>query len=158
MGLRVYWEVCKKHGIKCSEKWYQETPDSVRVSGCGKFEVWWDRKVVTPKELEANRPDLVFLDKENKHWTIVDFSVPNDANVDKKEQEKIDKYSPLAYEIRKMNHVTVKVIPLVVGSLGAVSNNLEKYLSYLDIGYIQTCMQKSAVIGTTAILKKVLNS
>ena len=114
MGLRVYWEICKNYGIKCSEKWYQETPDSVRISNCGKFEIWWDRKVETPKPLEANRPDVVLIDQEKKHWTMIDFSVPNDANVEKKEQEKIEKYTPLAHEIRKMNHVSVKTVVVVV--------------------------------------------
>ena len=158
MGLRVYWEVCKRHGIKCCDKWYKEAPDKVRVSTCGKFAVWWDRKVETPKELEANRPDLILIDREKKHWTIIDFSIPMDINVESKEREKIEKYTPLAYEIRKMCGVTTKIIPLVVGALGAVSNNLEKNLSFLDIGYIQTCMQKSAVLGSSIILKKFLNS
>ena len=22
MGLRVYWEICKNHGIKCSDRWF----------------------------------------------------------------------------------------------------------------------------------------
>ena len=50
----------------------------------------------------------------------------------------------------------MKVIP--VGALGVVSNTLEEYLGELDISQIQTCMQKSAIIGSTAILKTVLNS
>ena len=46
MGLRVYWGLCKKYGVNCSEKWYEECPDSVRKSGCGKFEIWWNRPVM----------------------------------------------------------------------------------------------------------------
>ena len=158
MGLRVYWEVCKRHGLKCSEKWYKETPDRVRARKCGRYEVWWDRKVETPKPLEANRPDLVFIDHQEKQWIIIDFSVPNDINIEKKEREKIEKYTPLAYEVRKMCNVKTKIVPLVIGALGAVTDNLEKHLSELGIGYIQTCMQKSAVIGSSIILKKVLSA
>ena len=22
MGLRVYWELCRKNGLKCAEKWF----------------------------------------------------------------------------------------------------------------------------------------
>ena len=101
---------------------------------------------------------MILIDKEKKHWCIIDFSVPNDVNVESKERDKIDKYTPLAYEIRKMCSVTTKIIPLVVGALGAVSNSLENNLSYLEMSHIQTCMQKSAVIGSSIILKKVLNS
>ena len=57
-----------------------------------------------------------------------------------------------------MNHVSVKTVPLAVGALGVVSNNLEKGLQELGIGYAQTCMQKTAIIGTTTILKKFLSS
>ena len=158
MGLRVYWEICKTHDVKCSDKWYKEIPDKVRITKCRRYEVWWDRKVETPKPLEANRPDLILIDKEKKHWCMIDFSVPMDVNVESKERDKVDKYTPLAYEKRKMYGVTTKIIPLVVGALGAVSNVLENNLSYLNMSYIQTCMQKSAVIGSSIILKKVLNS
>ena len=48
MGLRVYWEICKKYGVKCCEKWYKECPERVRKSECGNYEVWWDRPVETP--------------------------------------------------------------------------------------------------------------
>ena len=91
-------------------------------------------------------------------WKIIDFSVPYDHNVENKEKEKIEKYTPLAYEIKKMEKVKTEVIPLVIGALGAVSDNLGKHLSSLEIPYVQTCMQKTAVIGTSVILKKVLNS
>ena len=87
--------------------------------------------VETPKKLEANRPDLVVIDKVDLHWKIIDFSVPNDQNVENKEKEKIDKYVPLAYEIRKMEKVKAEVIPLVVGALGAVTENLERHLKVL---------------------------
>ena len=32
MGLRVYWELCRKYGIKSADVWYKEVPDEVRVS------------------------------------------------------------------------------------------------------------------------------
>ena len=62
MGLRVYWELCKMHGIKCGKRWYEECPDRVRKSGCGNFEIWWDRPVETAVALEHNKPDIVLTD------------------------------------------------------------------------------------------------
>ena len=102
MGLRVYWEICRKYGMKCGERWYEETPDRVRQSQCGNYEVWWDRAVETAKKVVHNKPDIVFINKKDKKWTIADFSVPHDRNIIKKEEEKISNYSPLAYEIRKL--------------------------------------------------------
>ena len=88
MGLRVYWELCKKFGIKCSDKWYKEVPEKVRISRCGRYEIWWDKTVETPRKLEANRPDLVVIDREQMVWKLIDFSVPYDHNVENKEKEK----------------------------------------------------------------------
>ena len=158
MGLRVYWELCRKYGIKCSEKWYEECPDEVRKSVCGEYEIWWDRPVQTPKRLEHNRPDVIVIDKRRKHWTIIDFSVPSDRNVLKKEEEKVAHYTPLSYEVRKMYKVSTKIIPLVIGSLGVVTKNLERNLKYLEIPDVLGSMQISAVLGTAIILRKVLSS
>ena len=48
MGLKVYMELCKLYGLKSSEKWYLETPEKVRTSECGNYEIWWDRPVEVP--------------------------------------------------------------------------------------------------------------
>ena len=72
---------------------------------------------------EHNRPDVVVIDKKAKHWTLIDFSVPLDQNVLKKEEEKVLHYTPLAYEVRKLHKVTTRIVPLVVGALGVVTSN-----------------------------------
>lgn len=157
MGLRVYWELCRKYGMKCADVWYKEVPDEVRISDDGEVEIWWDRSVETTQRMEHNRPDVTVLNRAARQWTFVDFSVPWDRNVVTKEGEKIEKYSPLAKEIRKLHRVSTKVVPLVVGSLGIVSRNLEGYLKDLGIPDVLGGMQTSAVIGTTLILQKVLS-
>ena len=157
MGLRVYWELCKKYGVKCSEKWYEECPESVRKSECGKYEIWWNRPVNTPKRLDHNKPDVILIDKDKKVWTIVDFSVPNDKNIVVKEKEKLDHYRDLAKEVRKMFHVKTKVVPIVVGALGVFSKNLDGYLKELDMPYVRRTLQVSAILGSSIILRKVLN-
>lgn len=121
MGLRVYWEVCRLYGVECGERWYEEVPDEVRRSKDGRYEVWWDKPVATAKRLEHNRPDLVVIDHREKEWKIVDFSVPWDKNVISKEDDKINNYSPLANEVRKMHRVSTRIVPIVVGALGTVS-------------------------------------
>jgi len=159
MGLRVYWELCKKYGVRVnSEKWYEECPDEVRKSECGEYEIWWDRAIQTPKRLDHNRPDVVIIDKKRSHWTIIDFSVPGDRNVLNKETEKVEHYTPLSYEIRKLHKVSTKIVPLVVGSLGVVTIHLEENLRMLDIPHVQGSMQISAVLGTAIILRKVLST
>ena len=157
MGLRVYWELCKKYGVKCADVWYKEVPDEVRVSEDGQVEIWWDRSVETTQKMDHNRPDVTVVNRVAQEWTFVDFSVPWDKNVVLKENEKVAKYSPLAKEIRKMHRVSTKVVPLVVGCLGVVTSRFVGYLKDLGIPDVLGGMQTSAVIGTTLILQKVLS-
>ena len=157
MGLRVYWEVCRKYGVKCAGKWWEETPEEVRISKDGKFEIWWDKSVNTAEQLEHNRPDLVIINREKGLWTIVDFCVPVDKNVLKREQDKIDTYSPLAYQIRKMHKVKTRIVPVVIGSLGVVSKRLKGYIDELGIPDVIGGLQTSVLIGTSKVLRKVLN-
>ena len=157
MGLRVYWEICRKFGVKCSEYWYKECPDKVRKSECGNYEVWWDRPVETTKVLEHNRPDVVVVDRKNKFWTLIDFSVPNDKNVLIKGEEKTKNYEDLAKEIRRIHKVKTKIVPIIVGALGVLPSNLEENLQILGMPYVKRSLQVSAIIGSAIILRKVLN-
>ena len=158
MGLRVYWEVCGLRGLKRSENWYEETPDPVRKSADGRYEVWWDQKVSTPTAFEANRPDLVLIDHIDKKWAFVDFAVPFDRNVVSKEEEKVAKYKDLAAEVCRMHSVKVEVVPIVVGALGMVSKNLIGWLKKIGVDDVVGALQTSAIIGTSAILRKVLTT
>ena len=100
---------------------------------------------------------MVVIDRESKRWFMVDFAVPYDANVAEREKEKVDNYKDLAAEFGGMNGVKVEVVPLVVGALGVVSKDLVKWLKRLNVGDIVGEMQTAAVIGTVAILRKVLD-
>jgi hypothetical protein len=158
MGLRIYWELCKRHGMNESETWYEEPTEDVRVSKDGRFEIWWDKSIHTTRTLDANRPDMVYIDKQTKKWLIIDFSVPWDGNIVFKEDNKIQRYYPLVCEMRRMYDADCIVVPLVVGALGALPKRLSKYLKQLDLEHTMFGLQHSALIGTHNILKKVLRS
>ncbi|KAF7640661.1 hypothetical protein LDENG_00024680, partial [Lucifuga dentata] len=71
-------------------KW--ETPPKVVENGRAK--VLWDFKFQTNKQLLANQPDMVVIDKQQKRAVVIDVAVavPADSNIRKKEHEKIEKY------------------------------------------------------------------
>ena len=158
MGLRVYWEVCKQYGVSCGERWYEEVPDTVRRRKDGQVEIWWDRPIETTVKLDHNRPDLVIINRQDNEWTIIEFSVPWDKNVQLKEEEKVSKYIPLAKEIRKVHRVSTKIVPIVLGSLGTVTTRLKNSLKELEMEKILGSLQTSVLIGTHNILRKVMNT
>ena len=55
------------------------------------------------------------------------------------------------WEIRK-----VQVVPVVIGALGSVSKGFDKWIGKLDTQCNFVDMQKTALLGTARILRKVL--
>jgi len=54
------------------------------------------------------------------------------------------------------NMRTVQVVPIVVGSLGSVTKNLDKWLGKLNIKISISLSQRTTLLGTSRILRKVL--
>ena len=157
MGLRVYWELCKRFGVKCADQWFKDIPEEVRKNSDGSVEIWWDRKILTSVQLEHNQPDVVVLDHGTKQCTIIDFAVPWDKNVKLKEDEKLFRYNPLAQEMTKLYGMKARVVPIVVGGLGTIPKRLPKYIKQLEIPDVIGGLQTSAIIGSSIIIKSVLN-
>ena len=44
----------------------------------------------------------------------------------------------------------------MVGALGAISHNLQFYLKKIDIPIVTSCSQKTVILGTAFILRRVL--
>ena len=76
-----------------------------------------DFSIQTDHAIEA---DLVAVDKKERSCKIIDFAVPGDSRIEGKEKDKIEKYQDLRRELQKIWNVKVKIISLVVGSLGAM--------------------------------------
>ena len=73
------------------------------------------------------------LDKKQKLCLIIDVACPFDTRIKKKEQEKIEYYNDLKYEIlkcwNKEEERKSRNLPIVIGALGTATNNLRKALT-----------------------------
>ena len=74
----------------------------------------------------------------------------------KKEAEKILKYKDLTIEIQRMWNVKPKVTPVIIGATGAISKSFRKYMSKIPGKHEGKELQKTAILGTAHILRKVL--
>jgi len=63
---------------------------------------------------------------------VIDVAIPGDRNVIKKEAGKILKYKDLIIEIRPMWNVKAKLIPVIIGATGTISNSLRQYLNNIS--------------------------
>ena len=80
----------------------------------------WDFSIQTNHVVKARRPDLVVVDKE-RSCKIIDSAVPGDNRIEEKEKDETEKYQDLGRKLQKIWNVKVKIIALIVGSLGAIS-------------------------------------
>lgn len=62
----------------------------------------------------------------------------------------------MAIEINRMWKMKTKTIPIVIGTTGIVSKNITKYLDQIPGEHRLDELQKTALIGTAHILRKVL--
>jgi len=87
---------------------------------------------------------------------LIDVAISGDRNVIKKETKKILKYKDLTTEIQRMWNVKTKMIPVIVGATGTVSKSFRKYVSNIPGKHEVKELQKTTILGTAHILRKVL--
>ena len=99
------------------------------------------------------------MEKEEKKCLIVDIAIPDDKNVGVKEEEKVQKYDKLKWEIKELwSMKRVDVVPVVIGALGTVSKKLEKWIDKIGIKLNTEHLQKTSILGIAKILRKTLES
>ena len=62
----------------------------------------------------------------------------------------------LTIEIQRMWNVKTKVIPVIIGATGTISKSFRKYVSNKPGNHEVKELQKTAILGTAHILRKVL--
>jgi hypothetical protein len=87
---------------------------------------------------------------------LIDVAVPGDRNVIQKEAEKILKYSDLTKEIQRMWNIKTRVIPVIIAATGTISKSFRKYVSTIPGNHGVKELQKTDILGTAHILRKVL--
>ena len=114
----------------------------------------WDFSIQTDHVIEARTLDLAVVDKKRRTCKIIDFAVSGDSRIE--EKEKVEKYQDLRRELQKIWNVRVKIISLVVGSLGAIPKQFGKRLKETGITAEIGQVQNTVLLGTARTLRKVL--
>ena len=79
-----------------------------------------------------------------------------DGNNNNNNNNNILKYKDLTIEIQRMWNVKTNVIPVIIGATGAISKTFRKYVSNVPGNHEVKELQKTAILGTAHILRKVL--
>ena len=152
LGKLVHRKLARKCTFEARDKWYKHEPESVLENEY--YNILWDFSIQTDHVTEARRPDLVLVDKMERICKIIDFTVRGDSRIEEKEKDKIEKYQDLGRELQKIRNVEVKIIPLVVGSLGAIPKQFGNRLKQIGITARTAQVQDTVLLGTARILIK----
>ena len=146
----------EKLNLERKEKWYRHCPEGVVEVDDGNL--IWDINIQCDNVIEARRHDLILVDKKAKSCVIIDVAVPGDCRIREKEIEKIETYQNLKRELKRLWSLKkVEVVPVVVGALGCISKGFSGWMGTLGIKLNVGMVQKSVLLGTTRILRKVLD-
>ena len=99
----------------------------------------------TDCELTARRPETVLINKDTKNCQIIEVTIPRDARIITKQEERTDEYQDLSRQIPSSCRVKAKVILIVIGALRTILQGLNG--QFYQIG---------TLLGTARTLKMVL--
>ena len=136
--------------------WYEHVPKSVETGQGGNVTILWNQQVQTGITIPNSKPDIIIRDNEKRTYMLIDVAISGDRNMIKKEAEKISKYKDLTIETQRMWNAKTKVIPVIVGATGTISKSFRKYVSNIPGNHEVKELQKTAILGTAHILRKVL--
>ena len=152
----IHWKLCEKWGFEKSDQWYTHKPEKALESE--ECKILWDFPIQTEKTLEHNRSDITVIEKKTKKCLLINPACPFDTRIEKKEEEKCSNYCDLKYEITRMWRMKdVEVIPVLIGVLGSVTKQFEKWIQKLDLEITVEMLQKPSLLGTARIIQKVLD-
>ena len=120
--------------------------------------ILWNQQVHTYRTIPNSKPGIIIQDNEKRTCMLIYVAILGDRNVIKKEAENILKYKDLTIEIQRMWNVKTRVIPviLVIRATGTISKSFRKYVSDIPGNHDVKELQKTAILGTAQIMRKVL--
>ena len=143
VAKKLHWDLCKKNRLENTEKLYEHAPEGAVENE--EVNVLWDINVQCDKAIEARRPDIILIDKKEQKGIIIDIAVPADLRVGKKERKKVEKHQCLKRDW--------KIVETKNDRSCACSDG---WIAKLRITNKVGVMQKTALLGTARILRKVL--
>ena len=115
--------------------------------------IWTSIIIIISQE---DKLDIIICDNKKGTCMLINIAISGDRNMIKKEAQNILKYKDLTIEIHRMWNVKTKVIPVTIGATGTISKSFRKYVSNIPGKHEVKELQKTAILGTAHILRKVL--
>ena len=103
---------------------YDHVAKSFEKSYDDNVSILWNQQVLTDRTIPINKPDIIIRDNKQGTCIIIDFAIPGNRNVIKRESEKILQYEDLIIEIQRVWNVEENVTPVIIGATGTILKSL----------------------------------
>ena len=130
------------------------------VEGTRRTRLLVDLVIPTDRQTDARRLDLVVCLKEQRRVVIFEVAVAWEPVVEERFCEKAEKYRTLAADLAKQwEGYKVKLVPVVVGTMGLVLKRLRRELGKAKIfpeknlNRLILSLQREAMCGTVRLLR-----
>ena len=153
VAAQLHLDICKDYGIKVEAKhWYQHKPE--RITENDKTTILWDSQNITNRHVSCNKADIVIQAKQTDKCMIIDVTIPHDYKIQKMATEKMSKYVSFQIECQRMCNKRVQVIPVIIST---TDKNIKKCMGKIPGHHNIYNLQRSAILGTAYILRRVLS-
>jgi len=99
---------------------------------------------------------IIIITKKEKTCILIDVAIGVDRNVVQQEAEEKFKYKSLCIEIQRMWNLKCTIVSVIIGATGIVTRSLRKILEAAPGKHSIDSLQKTAILGTSHIIRKVL--
>ena len=110
----IHWYLCENVFLPHERNWCEHEPPKVIENK--NATILWDFDIHTDRTIQANRPNIVVKNHNDKIYFLIDMSVPSDTNVSLKIFEKLSKYTDLEIEVTEMWYLKTTALPVVIGA------------------------------------------
>ena len=119
----------------------------------------WDYIIRTDGLIPAHQPYLTLVNKTDNEVSLIDVAVPCDSRAEQKEQEKKEryKYQDLLIELRRLWDKPVEKVPIIIWVICTIPKSLKTNLEELGVDVAPGLLQKSVVLETEHIIRRVMD-
>jgi hypothetical protein len=157
VSAQIHFNVCKEIGVQLDRKlWYVHIPKSLVTNHGDKVTILWNQQVQTDRTIPNNKTDIIMQEYEKRTCMLIDVAISGDRNMIKKEAEKILKYKDLTIETQHMWNIKARMISVIIGATVTISKSFNKYVSDIPGNHDFKELQKTAILCTAHILRKVI--
>ena len=91
-----------------------------------------DREIKTTTKIKHDRPEIVVMIKGERKWQLINIPIPQDHNIEIKENENVNRYIELTGAIRTEHKVKTETVTHVIGALGSVAKQIKTSIDLID--------------------------